>query len=226
MRLPLSQATHPKPCSRREARFRYLKRCDLGDSFSRPPPTLASPTFQPMPPRANFPLEPGWLHTEDGLDPRCGHPGRLRLVEDPGFCQKKLRRGSTCSAHLLRNQSTLSPIPAARSVKSRSSRRAGLTSASFRRNPHAFQRGSRSGRSASPAQHSEKHCRRTPPGVTRARRRCFSPISATDHVVKRAPLGPTDPRATSSHSPVRRGLRAPRDPHFFVRAVKHDISHP
>lgn len=126
---------------------------------------------------------------------------------------------STCSVNQLRSGSTLSPIPAARSVTSFLEPPGRAAFRLLPPRPHTFRCGYHGGRNA-------PRLRRAPPGVTRARTRCLSPISATDLVVKRAPLGPTDPRATSSHSPVRRGLRSPRDPHVFVRAVKCSISRP
>jgi len=219
MRLPLSQAAHPIPSSRREARSRYLKRCDLRASCSRSPPTHSPPTFRPMPMRASFSARARVTPRRGGFrssprPPRTPSIGR-RSWFLPGEAASRFDLfGRPCSA--TRAPFHPSQLPAPSRVV-RAARQGYVRLLPPR--PHAFQRGCRSGRNA-------PHSRGAPPGVTRARRRCLSPISATDHVVKRAPLGPTDPRATSSHSPVPRGLRAPRDPHVFVRAVKHDISHP
>jgi len=218
MCFPLSQATHPV-LRAHEARCEYLKRRDSEDSFLE---TAVDPrtTDLSADSAANPLIRSGQGDTQRGRFRSSSRPPRTPSIG----------RRSRLSSEVAASRADLFGQPAPQPEHPFTHRSDPLRHELFGlprradcrllppRPRRCFQRGCRGGRSAPSVPF---RILRAPPSLTRARRRCLSPISATDYVVNRAPLGPTDPRATSSHSPVRRGSRAPRGPHtVFAGAVR------
>lgn len=125
--------------------------------------------------------------TEHGLGTRRSSP-RTPSIERSSRFTGIHRAASNVFGCLLRSWDTLSPTAAARSVTSLPGRRAGLT--------------------LLPSDEPRRIATTSPTG--RDPRRCLSPISATNHLVKRAPCASTDSLAAGSHPHDQRCLCAPQ----------------